>query len=118
MISKVNKTQSYAILWMNSQGMSIDQISKELNITEKQIHGVLEKNSQIPDALIKTKTSSVAPKDSKTKGLMITESLSKKAKVAIMTKEASSLNDTLKHQVPSESITKRDKGIFRPSENT
>ena len=48
---------------------------------------------------------------------MITESLSKKAKVAIMTKEASSLNDELKKQVPSESTTKRDKGIFRPSEN-
>lgn len=116
-MSKINKTQSYAILWMNNQGINIDQISKELNLTEKQITSVLEKNSQIPDASIKTKTSSVAPKESKTKSLMITESLSKKAKVAIMTKEASSLNDELKKQAHSASTTKRDKGIFRPSEN-
>ena len=116
-MSKLNKTQSYAILWMNNQGISIDQISKELNLTEKQINSVLEKNAQTPDASIKTKTSSVASKESKTKSLMITESLSKKAKVSIMTKEASSLNDELKKQVPSESTTKRDKGIFRPSEN-
>jgi hypothetical protein len=116
-MSRLNKTQSYAILWMNSQGISVDQISKELTLTEKQINSVLEKNGQTPDASIKTKTSSVAPKESKTKSLMITESLSKKAKVAIMTKEASSLNDELKKQAPNVSTTKRDKGIFRPSEN-
>lgn len=91
-MSRINKTQKYAILWLNYQNRDVSSISKELNLTEEQIHRVIKPvmKNNIPTA------SSVVSKSVNSKNLMITESQAGKYKVSIMTKAASEVNDNEK----------------------
>lgn len=109
-MSRLNKTQKYAIQWLNSKNYGIDQIANELNIDVKQIKSVLEKNTETSDkSNIKT-TSSVA--GDKKKNLMIMETSGKKNRsVAIMTKEASFKVDEMRNKSTSRNISKN---IFKP----
>jgi hypothetical protein len=109
-MARINKTQTYAILWLNSQSYDSAYIEKELNVTNKQIETVLNKvKNTEPTNNIKTSSSPVG--QSRSKNLMITESASRTRSVAIMTKEASELNDALKK---NSQPTKSENGIFRP----
>jgi hypothetical protein len=111
-MARINKTQTYAILWLNSQSYDSAYIEKELGVTNKQIETVLNKlkiPEEPPTNNIKTSSSPVG--QSKSKNLMITESASRTRSVAIMTKEASELNDALKK---NSQPTKSENGIFRP----
>lgn len=109
-MAKLSRTQTYAILWLNSNGKNIDEISNELSITSKQVSSALEKNSNagananIPVA--KSKAGNIP-------NLMINETAAKKNKgVSIMTKEASEVHDAAKSKLVPK---KRDvEGIFRP----
>ena len=42
-MARISKTQTYAILWLNSQSFDSDYIQKELSVTNKQIETVLNK---------------------------------------------------------------------------
>lgn len=112
-MARINKTQTYAILWLNSQSYDNAHIEKELGFTNKQIQSVLDKSktSQATDTN-NVKTSSAPVGQSQSKKLMITESASRTRNVSIMTKEASALNDELKKNVTKP--TKSENGIFRP----
>ena len=86
-LSKINK---YAILWLKSQGKTSDEIHKELDIPIKQIETVEAENT--PKNPITTESTSRKT----SKDFMIHETANKVNSVAIMTKEASSMNDDFK----------------------
>lgn len=117
-MSKVTNTQTYAICWLNSINKTAIEIADELKLTEKQVLGVLEKNTQSQkesEDVIKTATSSTGQKISP-KDLMITHTSAKKTNsVSIMTKEASELSDDLRKKINSNNKTDQQRGIFRPN---
>jgi hypothetical protein len=100
-MAKNKKTTEYAVKYLReSSKMSDAQIAKELNITEEEV-------SKFPPTKI-----------SRSKNLMINETMSKKQKtVSIMTESASQLNDDLtkklKNSRPNKPITDC---IFRPND--
>lgn len=108
----MNKTLTYAVLWLNHQGLDNTKIAEELSLTDKQVKGVVDKIH-----IAETQTNSIPTTSSpvgkiKSKDLMITESASRTRSVAIMTQQASSLNDELKKKGSPKSDTQN--GIFRP----
>jgi hypothetical protein len=111
-MSRINKTLSYAISWLNSQNKSPIEIADELKITEKQVLAALEKvSTSTTENNLKTAKSSA----SRSKDLMITETAGKKTNnVAIMTGAASSLHDSLKDSMPNIPRTRNDNFIFKP----
>lgn len=110
-MAKLNKANTYAIQWLNSQGQSIEQIAKELDITPKQVSGVIEKQANVgQQAEVPVATSKVG----KYPNLMINKTSVKGTKsVAIMTKEASEVHDSARSKLSSHN--KQMKGIFRPN---
>lgn len=110
-MAKLNKSQIYAIQWLNSQGKSIEDISKELSITPKQIGPIIEKQATTGTQVdIPVSTSKVGNYPN----LMISQTSAKKNKsVAIMTKEASQVHDAARSKLVSNK--KSMKGIFRPN---
>lgn len=115
-MKRLTKTETYAILWLNSQQTEAEEIAKALKLDIKQVVKVLEKNNKSTDkkSVIKTASESAA-KNSKSKNLMITQTRDKKTNnVAIMTREASSLNDELKKNFTTKRFN--DSTIFRPNQ--
>lgn len=116
-MSKITKIQQYAVLWLNHQGVEAIKIADELKITEKQVLTVLEKG--IDDKISKNntvKTVKSSAGKSKSKDLMITQTSAKGTKnVAIMTQEASQLNDDLKKNQNSTSSRYNHNIIYRPN---
>lgn len=105
-MSKLSKTQKYAIQWLHSNGSDINAIAKELNLTPVQVSSLVQKAE--PPA-IQNSSQPVSAKD-----LMITHTSGKKINsVAIMTKEASQIADESRKNVP-EATAEDKKGIFRP----
>lgn len=92
-MAKLSKINKYAILWLKSNNISDSDIAKELKLSIKQISSVvLNKNTDAtPVALSEDK-----PKAKGSKDFMIRETANRVNSVAIMTKEASSLNDEFK----------------------
>lgn len=115
-MARLSKTETCAILWLNSQNKSPEEIAQELSLTTKQVVGVIEKNGKtLPagESPIKTVSESTAKK-SKSKNLMITQTRDKKINnVSIMTREASSLNDELKKNFTTKTFNENT--IFRPN---
>lgn len=113
-MAKVNQTQIYAIRWLNYEGKTVEFIATELDLTEKQVLNIIEKYSSTKTAetdKVKTVTSSIKSKD-----LMITKTAAKNHNsVAIMTKEASELNDAMKKNPRPDTRSDAQKGIFRPN---
>lgn len=90
----LNKSQIYAILYLKDVNkLQIENISQELGISQERLQSFLD-----TDYAQYTKVKKLTSKD-----LMITETASKKNNsVAIMTKEASEMNDeTKKNRPPS-----------------
>lgn len=105
---KKNKIQEYAILWLHSQNKKHGDIADELGIGIEKVEAVVRVHSE-------PKQASSAKKDSKSKSLMITQTSNKKNKsVAIMTPEASALNDNLKKKFRGTG-TDTQGFIFRPN---
>jgi len=111
---KTIKNNEYAVLWLNHNGLSIEDISSELRITEKQVSSVLEKQKETKNNV---KTSSNPVKASPSKNLMIRETANRKSHVAIMTKESSMINDEAKKKNAPVTKTKDTPGIYRPNGN-
>jgi hypothetical protein len=112
-MARMGKVQEYAVRWLNSQGSNNEQIAEELKLTEKQVARVLEKTNEVnKENSIKTNTSPVTKITSKE--LMIRHTSAKKNNsVAIMTKEASEMNDQSKKN--NQSHPSFQKNIFRPN---
>lgn len=103
-----NKNQEYAILWLHSQNKKVAEIADELNIGIEKVEAAIRVNSEP----VQTKKK----KSSKSKDLMITQTSNKGTKsVAIMTGEASALNDEMKKKLRT---TPKDTQsyIHRPNE--
>lgn len=111
MATKITKLQKYSVLWLNHNKMSVDQIMEELNLTKKQVDLVISENTNTDK--VKTKSSPVG--NSSSKNLMIRETANKRSHVAIMTKEASMINDEAKKQNTNTKNTKDTPGIYRPN---
>ncbi len=115
-MSRLNKTQLYAIRWLNHEGKSPESISTELDVTIKQVLSTLEKYSSSIDDNKESQLDTKKEPVSASKNLMINQTSAKQTKnVMIMTKEASMMNDELKKRyVPGPSRTTQD-AIFRPN---
>jgi predicted transcriptional regulator len=115
-MSRLSKTEKYAILWLKYQEKDIAEISKELKITEDKIKNVLEKYD-ITNKTINTKSASEpASHSGKRKNLMINETVGKKTKnVSIMTQAASmAFDEKIKKIIPTRK-TQTEQNIFRPN---
>jgi hypothetical protein len=117
-MAKINKTQTYAIRWLHSQGKNNETIASELDITTKQVGSVIDKyttsSTETTESQLDTKKSPV----SKAKDLMIKETSAKRSRnVMIMTKEASELGDEMKKKMRNHSARPDENVIFRPQNN-
>jgi hypothetical protein len=114
-MARTSKLHQYAIYWLNSQGSSIDSIATELDLTDKQVAKVLEKNNSVNETNnIKTNSGPVNSIKTSSKDLMIRHTSAKKNNsVAIMTKEASEVNDQAKKN--NQTHPNLQKNIFRPN---
>lgn len=111
MTTKMNNIHKYAILWLNSQSLSIEDIAQELKLTVKQIQYVL--NNQSKSNKTDTVHNASEPVKSKMQDLIITDSASHKHRVAIMTKAGSEMGDASKK---SNVVNSNNKSyIYRPS---
>jgi len=111
-MSKLNKTQIYAIRWLASQATSPEIIASELEINIEQVNKTMEKYGSST-----TNEDNVQVKKSSTKiSNMITETSGKKTNsVAIMTKEASERHDAMRNKTQTKH--NNEKTIFRPKNN-
>lgn len=110
MSNNLSKTKQYAILWLNSQNISINDISKELKINSNDIVATIDQ--YVP----KANDSNNVSQPITSHNLMITHTAGKKSNtVAIMTKEASELNDH-KNKNQSQPVPNKNlnRDIFRP----
>lgn len=99
-MSRISKIQKYAVLWLNSQDYTHQQIKEELDLTDSQIKNVLKTNKVSHEHGV-SKQSSLP----NSKKLMITESQAGTHKVSIMTKAASEVNDENRKKI----LTQRNK---------
>jgi predicted transcriptional regulator len=115
-MARTSKAQQYAVRWLNSQQMAVDKIAEELSITEKQVQSILDKNTVTVETKEADSINTVQqPVGSRSQKLMIRETAGKKINnVAIMTGEASMLNDTMKNKDSQQRNT--DNYIFRPNQ--
>lgn len=113
-MSRLNKTQIYAIRWLDYQNFAAIKIADELKLTLKQVSGVLEKHSKTGEEnKIETKSS---PVSSKPKNFMVNETAVKKTNsVSIMTKEASAIHDELQKKAEQSSVKRPNNAIYRPN---
>ena len=103
-----NKNQEYAILWLHSQNTKPSEIADELNIPIDKVESAIRINSEPVQTTKK--------KNSKSRDLMINKTSNKGTKrVAIMTGEASALNDDLKKKQRS-AIKDNQDYIHKPIE--
>lgn len=104
-MSRINKTQKYAALWLYSQGTDISEIANELKLTDNQIKNAIK---ELPHK----KETEVKNINSNYKNTMITKSESGKYNVAVMTKAASEIHDEASKKYRKQS--KADNNIFKP----
>ncbi len=104
-MKKLNKNQEYAVLWLRQQNKNAAEIAEELDISLDRVEAAIRQNSE-----------PVKATKSKSKDLMITKTSNKQTKnVAIMTGEASALNDELKKNFKGNTKDNKDY-IFRPND--
>ena len=108
---KISKSNTYAINWLVSQNKSVQDIASELKLSEDQIIKYLEKHQVADSQKLPIKSGPI-----KSKELMIRHTRDKKTNnVAIMTKEASEVNDELKRKSINNNIGKNQECIFKPN---
>lgn len=107
-MSRLNKTQTYAINWLHTQNKSIEDIANELGLNIEQVTKSLEKASI--NKPVKTGSEPVAhPKPE----LMINKTAGKgNSGVSIMTREASERNDAARSKTIN--TNPRSNAIYRP----
>lgn len=108
-MAKLSKIKIYAIKWLASQDYSIKEISDDINITQEQIKTVLEEENNSNNKTSEHQNNSIG------KNLMITHTAGKKINnVAIMTKDASSVVDSVKQSSANNNAMQYSKNIYRP----
>lgn len=107
---RINKITGYAIRWLNKEGNSVDEIANELDLSVKQVSNFLEKhNDQNTSKLAVTSAPITSP------DLMIRHTRDKKINnVAVMTREASMMNDEARKKTPNQISTRNANCIYRP----
>jgi hypothetical protein len=107
-MSRLNKTQNYAINWLHSQNKSVDDIATELGLNVEQVSKSLEKAST--NKPVKTGSEPVAQSKP---DLMINKTAGKgNSGVSIMTREASERNDAVRSKTTINNL--RSDAIHRP----
>jgi hypothetical protein len=107
-----NETLNYAIYYLSDTGVSEKTIAKKLGTTTKVVKECLSNRPIEKNMNIKTTSGKTTSKD-----MMIRQTSAKGIKsVAIMTKEASQVNDEFKKNIKSKvsSRTAKD-SIYRPN---
>jgi hypothetical protein len=114
-MSRLSKTQIYAIKWLDYQNFAAIKIADELKLTLKQVSTVLEKQSKTGEEnKIETKSSPVS--SNKPKNFMVNQTAVKKTNsVSIMTKEASAIHDELQKKAEQSSVKRPNNDIYRPN---
>lgn len=114
---RLNKTQKYAINWLVSQDTEIKDIVKELKLQIACVQNYIDKHLKEQKASIQEHENTDVAKKMTSKDLMIRHTSNKSNNtVAIMTKEASEMNDSNKKK-PSAKV--RDTShIFRMANET
>ena len=112
-MAKLSKTNKYAISWLNQQGMTNEEISKELTLPLTQVARCI-KTETSKESGTASENEPVSKQSSK--DLMITKTSGKgNSHVAIMTKAASEVNDEEKKKMEQTTNSSLDTpGIFRP----
>jgi hypothetical protein len=115
-MSRLKKMDKYAILWLDSQGFSLEEIMKETELSENVIKSCLEKH-QTTNKNNNIETSTSPASKPKKNNLMINETAVKKNKtVMIMTQEQSMKNDAeKKNNNMNKPSSKIKNSIFRPN---
>lgn len=107
---KLSKSTSYAINWLFTNGSSIEDIAKELNLQQDTIKEYVEKNNIKTESKLAIKSKPVKS----SKDLMIRHTKEKQTNnVSIMTREASAYNDSAKKKFADKSKNKNY--IFNPN---
>lgn len=107
-MSRLSKSNKYAILWLKSQNKTTEEIQKELGVSEKQVDSVV-----LPTHKDNAQQDSTNRKTSK--DFMIHETANRINSVAIMTKEASAMNDDFKKSNKPNNTSRNQGNIHRIS---
>jgi orotate phosphoribosyltransferase-like protein len=97
-MAKLSKANQYAIMWLDSQGYTIDNIAKELNLTIEKIQPYISNKS--PETETETKAEAPVRTAKTSKDFMIRHSQNNVNSVSIMTQQASMLNDESRKKNP------------------
>lgn len=111
---KINKVNGYAIKWLQHIEKDVDDIAGELKLDADDVRAFLEKNNSTKHDELAIKSSPV--KKPRSKELMIRHTRDKKINnVAIMTREASEVNDEMKKTLNQQTNDKPKDYIFKPN---
>lgn len=105
-MARLSKANKYAILWLKSQNKSNEEIQKELDVTSKQIESLCSEPTE--NTKSENNTSRKTSKD-----FMIHETANRVNSVAIMTKEASSMNDDFKKSNKPNNTSRNQNNIHK-----
>lgn len=111
-MSKLTKSDEYAIQLLHQRGTSVEDISADLELPLTQVKRYVK--TKLPPVEPKVEVQAEVPTVKKTsKDFMITKTSAKgNNSVAIMTKEASEMNDEARRKFSANNSNKP--GIFRP----
>lgn len=116
MSGEINKKDTYAVYHLTDNGIEPKLIAKELGIGIKLVKDIISSRPKSQNDQIKTTSSKVT---TNSKDMMIRETSAKRNKsVAIMTKEASQVNDSFRKNLSDsrDSRTSRN-AIYRPNDH-
>ena len=114
-MSKLTKTEIYAIRWLSFEGLSSNKIAEELKLPENDVIKAIEKHSRTKKDDTEEKVRTTKSSAGRSQNLMIRETSGKKLNsVSIMTGEASMMNDELMKNAKAHNPN-TEKNIFRPN---
>ena len=107
---KLSKSKSYAINWLHSNGSSIEDIAKELDIQIETVKDYIDNTNITKQSKLAIKSQPVKS----SKDLMIRHTKEKQTNnVSIMTREASAFNDNAKKKLNNKNNNQNH--IFKPN---
>ena len=111
---KITKNLGYAIHWLSTTKLSAEQIATELDLSTSQVTKFLSKNSETTELATDTP---IKTRPIKSSDLMIRHTNTKNINtVAIMTKEASQINDAARKNINTGVKKYNSDCIFRPKD--